>query len=161
MTVNEISPNHRAANHPIRRWLMLALIAWILLKCVGRVMMVAGPWGPRVGGVLPNHHEIYFQARPVGGETDDRLIWISPSEQTQYFWVDQIHAGFSYVTLKYTDNGNRVWVVSDGRVGASLDLVTADFRDESQHQHTWAVMNDGTTLAAGFTGSILWLLCPW
>ena len=159
--MNERPPNHRAAKQLTKRWLTLVFMVWFLLKCVGRVMMVNGPWGPRVGGMLPNRHEIYFQARPVGGETDDRLIWISPSGQTQHFWVDQIHAGFGYVTLKYIDNGNRVWVESDGKVGASIDLVTLDFRAESQHQHLWAVMGDGTKLASGTTGSILWLLCPW
>ena len=123
--------------------------------------MVPGPWGPRVGGRLPNGSEIYFQARPVGRETEDRLTWISPDGDVRHFWVDQIHAGFDYVTIKYTDNGDRAWVESDGHVGASIDLTTADFRAELAQQHPWVAMESGTVLDAGSTGNILWLIGPW
>lgn len=131
------------------------------MKIGACVLMLTGPWGSRVGGILPNGHSIYFQARPVGRETDDRLTWVSPDQNTRHFWVDQTHAGFDHVTIKYTNDGDRVWVESDGKVGASIDLLASDFRAEQDSQHSWAILGGGTLLDAGSTGSILWSLGPW
>lgn len=153
---------HLSSHRPaIVRWLKIVFVAWVCMKIGGCALMLTGPWGPRIGGALPNGHSIYFQARPVGRETDDRLTWISADQKTQHFWVDQIHAGFDHVTVKYTNNGDRVWIESDGKVGASIDLGTSDFRAELDSQHPWATMGAGTTLDAGSTGSIIWLLGPW
>ncbi|MFN0051873.1 MAG: hypothetical protein ACKV0T_06760 [Planctomycetales bacterium] len=88
------------------------------------------------------------------------MTWIAPDGATQHFWVDQIHAGFGHVTIKYSGNGDRVWVESDGKVGASIDLLTSDFRSEMHQQHAWAKMGSGTTLDAGFNFSLRWLLYP-
>jgi hypothetical protein len=124
-------------------------------------MLVPGPWGPRVGGRLPNGNEIYFQARKVGKETDDRLTWVSPAGHSKHFWVDQIHAGFGHVTVKYSNGGDRVWIESSGKVGASIDLTTEDFRAEHERQHSWAVLGEGEALDSGSTGTILSILGPW
>ena len=131
------------------------------MKVGGCLLMLTGPWGPRIGGTLPNADSVYFQARPVGRETDDRLTWITPNGETRHFWVDRIHAGFAYVTIKYDDGGNRVWIESDGKVGASIDLRTGDFRSEHEPQHAWAIFGAGTILDAGITFSILGILGPW
>ena len=151
------APSGVRSQNSIWRWLKLLFVPWLCLKIGGCVLMVTGPWGPRVGGRLPNGSEIYFQSRPVGRETDDRLTWISPDGNTQHFWVDRIHAGFGHVTIKYTNNGDRVWIESDGKVGASIDLTSADFRAELDQQHPWASMGSGTLLDSGSTGSIIWL----
>lgn len=81
---------------------------------------------------------IYFQARPAGFETDDRLTVIAPNVTPKHYWVDQVHAGFEHVVLKYNNTGNQLWVESDGKVGASIDLTTNDFRAEGDPQHEWA-----------------------
>lgn len=140
------------------QWLFLL---WVCLKIGGCVLMVRGPWGPKIGGKLPNGVEVYFQARPVGRETDDRLTVVAVNAATKHFWVDQIHAGFGHVTLKYNDNGDQLWVESDGKVGASIDLTTGDFRAELDTQHEWAKHGAGTKLDSGNTGSMIWLLGPW
>ena len=124
-------------------------------------MMVPAPWGPRIGGTLPNGSEVYFQARKVGGGTDDRLTVVAADAQPKHYWVDQIHAGFDHVTIKYADNSNQVWIESDGEIGASIDLATDDFRAELDQQHEWAKLGSGTTLDSGNTGSIIWLVGPW
>ncbi|HEY2413900.1 MAG TPA: hypothetical protein VGI40_16735 [Pirellulaceae bacterium] len=158
--MNEVVPHQRLKQPAIVRWLKIIFVVWICMKFGGCILMLPGPWGPRVGGILPNGHSIYFQARPVGRETDDRLTWVSPDGNTVHLWVDQTHAGFGHVTIKYTNNGDRVWVEADGKVGASIDLVTSDFRDEHDQQHPWAIMGGGTSLDSGSTGSIIWLLGP-
>lgn len=144
-----------------RRWLVLPLVVWLCVKVNGCYLCQPGPWGPRVGGSLPNGHIVYFQARPVGGETDDRLTWINTEGASREFWVDQIHAGFPHVTLKYNGEGNQVWVESDNKVGASLDLETGEFRAERYEQFPWVIYGEGQSLASGRTWSILWLLGPW
>ena len=143
------------------RWVKAAFVLWLCVKICGCYMMVPAPWGPKVGGTLPNGTEIYFQARKAGGETDDRLTVIAPDAEPQHFWVDQIHAGFDHVTIKYIDNGQYVWVESDGEVGASIDLTASDFRAEMAQKHEWANHSKGTTLDSGNTGSIIWLVGPW
>ena len=139
---------------PVGRWIVRAFFLLMLFKFVGCLFMVRGVWGPQVGGVLPNGHTIYFQSQPVGRETDDRLTWIAPNGEVKNFWVDRIHAGFSYVTIKYSDRGDRVWVESDHKVGASLDLATGEFQWEQQPQPKWAELGGGETLAAGRTWAV-------
>ena len=131
------------------------------MKFAGCVLMNPSPWGPRIGGKLPNGSEVYFQARKVGIETDDRLTWIDPSGVTRHFMVDQIHGGFSHVTIRYADNGDHVWVESEGKVASSIDLSNSDFRAELQKQHPWAIVGAGAPLASGKTGSLIWLMGPW
>ena len=118
-------------------------------------------WGPKVGGILPDGTEVYFQARPGGFETDDRLTVVAPDGDPEHFWVDRVHTGFEYVVLKYNDTGTQLWVESDGKVGASIDLSTKDFRSEHDPQHEWAEYGTGTTLDSGNTFSILSFLRPW
>ena len=142
-------------------WLKIALVAWVCGKVLGCIAMIPEPWGPRVGGRLPNGHAVHFQSRTVGRETDDRLTWVSPEQVTRHFIVDQVHGGFGYVTIRYTNNGDHVWVESDNEIVASIDLVTSDFRAEKDLQHTWATIRGGTSLDAGRTYSILWWLVPW
>lgn len=147
--------------YAVWRWAKILLVMWLCMKMGGCLLAVPGPWGPKIGGKLPNSHSVYFQARPVGRETDDRLIWLTPNGRERHFWVDQIHAGFGHVTLKYVGGGDRVWVEADGKVGASINLTDGDFRSEDQPQHDWAVLGTGETLSAGSTGNILWLIGPW
>lgn len=155
------SANRDPLRQSMVRWIKLAFVMWLGLKIGGCTLMLPSPWGPRVGGRLPNEHEVYFRSRKIGQETDDQLIWISPHGHTKHFWVDQIHAGFDYVTIRYSSGGEHVWVESDGRIGASLDVTTSDFRAELAPQHSWATLGDGTELDSGSTGSVLWLLGPW
>ena len=119
-----------------------------------------GPWGPRIGGKLPDGTIVYFQARPVGFETDDRLTVVAPNDTLKHHWVDRVHGGFEHVVLKYNHTGSQLWVESDGKVGASIDLVTGDFRAEHDSQHGWAKYGTGTTLDSGNTIDIIWLLRP-
>ncbi len=140
---------------------LLLLLVFCACFAVGRVLTGQAPWGPKIGGKLPNGIEVYFQARPAGFETDDRLTVISPNSPTKHYWVDQVHGGFEHVVLKYNDTGTQLWVESDGKVGASLDLATNDFRSESDRQHDWAVYGTGTTLDSGNTSSIFSLFSPW
>ena len=140
--------------------LILLCVLWIPFT-VGRVLTGNAPWGPRVGGKLPNGTEVYFQARPAGFETDDRLTVVAPSISPKNYWVDRVHGGFEHVVLKYNNTGTQLWVESDGKVGASIDLTTSDFRAEDDPQHEWAEYGAGTTLDSGYTSSILSLLRPW
>lgn len=79
----------------------------------------------------------------------------------RYFWIDRIHAGFARVTLKFLRDGDRVWVESDGKVGASLDVNTGEFRSELDPKPAWAKYGQGQKLDEGVTSSVLWLLGPW
>lgn len=135
-------------------------VLWVSLS-IGRVLTGQAPWGPRVGGKLPNGIEVYFQSRPTGFETDDRLTVLAPNMAPKHYWVDQVHGGFEHVVLKYHDTGSQLWVESDDNVGASIDLMTNDFRSESDTQHNWAAYGTGTTLDSGHTSSIFSLLSPW
>ena len=144
--------------------LMGALILLlVLLVCfnVGRAVMGHAPWGPKIGGELPNGTEVHFQARPAGFETDDRLTVVAPNAPPKHHWVDREHVGFTHVVLKYNDTGTQLWVESDGTVGASIDLTTSDFRAEHDMQHEWAKYGTGTTLDAGYTSGVSTLLRPW
>lgn len=143
------------------RWVKAVLVLWLCVKISGCYLVVPSPWGPKIGGTLPNGTKVYFQARKVGGETDDRLTVIAPDAERQHFWVDRIHAGFDHVKIKYIDHGKYVWVESDGEVGASIDVAEGDFRAEIDQKHEWAKLSKGTTLDAGYTGSIIWLIGPW
>ena len=77
------------------------------------------------------------------------------------YWVDQTHAGYNSVVLKVKEDGMGVWVESDGKVGASLDLSAGVFRSEHEKQFSWAVYGKGAKIAEGSTGTILSLLVPW
>ena len=140
--------------------LMFFFALWVLLA-IGRVLTGHAPWGPRIGGTLPNGTEVYFQARPGGFETDDRLTVVAPGMTPQHFWVDRVHGGFEHVVLKHNNTGSQVWVESDGKVGASIDLTSGDFRAEHDPQHPWATYGTGTTLDAGNTSTIISILRPW
>lgn len=140
--------------------LILLIVLWIPFS-IGRVLFGVAPWGPKIGGKLPDGTFVYFQARPGGFETDDRLTVIAPNMTQKHYWVDRVHGGFEHVVLKVNDTGNQVWVESDGKVGASIDLTTSDFRAESDSQHAWAIYGTGTTLDSGDTSTIISLLRPW
>ncbi len=141
--------------------LLVLIVLWIAFA-IGRVVLGGAPWGPKIGGKLPNGTEIYFQARqahPI--ETDDRLTVVAPGMAPTDYWVDRVHGGFGHVVLKYNQTGSQIWVESDGKVGASIDLTTSDFRAESDTQHTWARFGTGTTLDSGKTSSLISILRPW
>ena len=140
--------------------LVLLCVVWVCFS-IGRFLTGQAPWGPRVGGKLPNGTEVYFQARPAGFETDDRLTVIAPNVTPKHYWVDEVHAGFAHVVLKYNNTGKQLWVESDGEVGASIDITTGDFRGEHYPQHEWAKYGTGTTLDSGNTYGIISLLRPW
>lgn len=140
--------------------LIVLSVLWIPFA-IGRVLTGHAPWGPRIGGKLPNGIEVYFQARPEGFETDDRLTVVAPGMMPKHYWVDRVHAGFEHVVLKHNKNESQVWVESDGKVGASIDLITGDFRAEHDPQHQWAKYGTGTTLDSGNTSSLLSILRPW
>ncbi len=140
--------------------LIVLFVLWIPFT-IGRVLTGHAPWGPRIGGKLPNGTEVYFQARPGGFETDDRLTVVAPNMAPKHYWVDRVHGGFEHVVLKYNKTGSQLWVESDGKVGASIDLTTSDFRAELDPQHKWAEYGTGTTLDSGNTSSLISLLRPW
>ena len=141
--------------------LMVVVVMWIPFT-IGRVLLGVAPWGPRIGGKLPDGTEVYFQARPVHPvETDDRLTVVAPGKAPEHHWVDRVHVGFGHVALKYNKTGTQLWVESDGKVGASIDLATGDFRAEGDPQHEWAQYGTGTTLDSGETSSLVSLLRPW
>lgn len=141
--------------------LIVLIVLWIAFA-IGRMVLGGAPWGPKIGGKLPNGAEIYFQARqahPI--ETDDRLTVVAPGMAPRDYWVDRVHGGFGHVVLKYNQTGSQIWVESDGKVGASIDLTTSDFRAESDTQHKWARFGTGTTLDSGKTSSLISVLRPW
>ena len=138
----------------------LLFVVWIAFS-IGRVLMSNAPWGPRIGGQLSNGTEVYFQSSPGGFETDDRLTVMVPNIPPKHYWVDREHAGFAYVVLKHNQSENQIWVESDGKVGASIDLATSDFRSEHEPQHNWADYGTGTTIDSGYTYGIVSLLRPW
>ena len=140
--------------------IVVLLVLWIPFS-IGRVVTGNAPWGPKIGGKLPNGIEVYFQSRPAGFETDDRLIVVAPNRAPKHYWVDRVHGGFEHVVLKYNNTGNQLWVESDGKVGASIDLATSDFRAEHDTQHNWAAYGTGTTLDSGNTSTIASFLSPW
>lgn len=140
--------------------LVVVSLLWIPLA-IGRVLTGTAPWGPKIGGKLPNGSEVYFQARPGGFETDDRLTVLAPGIPAQHYWVDRVHAGFQHVVLKVNDTESQLWVESDGEVGASIDLVTGDFRAEGEQQHAWAKYGSGRTLDSGSTITLWSVLRPW
>jgi hypothetical protein len=119
-----------------------------------------GSLGTKNRWQLPNGTGVYFQARPGGFETDDRLTVVVPNMAPKHYWVDREHAGFEYVALKYNNTGKQLWVESDGEVGASIDITTGDFRGEHYPQHEWAKYGTGTTLDSGNTYGIISLLRP-
>lgn len=144
----------------ISRILSPVFCLWFIGKCIGSVLMITGPWGPAVRGDLPTGGHVIFQSRSVGGETDDQLVWINNKGITQSFWVDQIHAGFGYVVLKLSEDGTGVWVEADGKVSASLNLNTGDFRPEQSVQLPFATYGKGQKIGEGRTWSILQILLP-
>ena len=81
---------------------------------MGWILIIPGPWGPSVKGELPQQGHVIFQSRHVGSETDDRLIWINDKGIIKSYWVDQVHVGFDYVTIKLRNNGKGLWIESDG-----------------------------------------------
>lgn len=140
--------------------LAVLLVLWIPFT-IARVVTGNAPWGPVIGGKLPNGAEVYFQSRPVGFETDDRLTVIASNVAPKHYWVDQVHGGFEHVVLKYNNTGHQLWVESDGKVGASIDLMTNDFRAELDTQHSWAIYGTGTTLDSGNTSNLTSLFSLW
>jgi hypothetical protein len=139
----------------------VVVVLWISFT-IGRVLLGVAPWGPRIGGQLPNGTEVYFQARLVHPiETDDRLTVVAPGLAPKHYWVDRVHGGFGHVVLKYNNTGSQLWVESDGKAGASIDLASGDFRAEGDSQHKWAQYGTGTTLDSGKTSSLISLLRPW
>jgi len=141
---------------------IITLVVFWITFAIGRVLLGVAPWGPRIGGRLPNGTEVYFQARRVHPiETDDRLTVVAPGRVPKHYWVDRVHGGFEHVVLKYNKTGSQLWVESDGKVGASIDLITSDFRGESDPQHAWARFGAGTTLDSGDSSSLISLLRPW
>ena len=157
---SETQKNNKRTYLVIFSTLIVLFVLWIPFT-IGRVLTSNAPWGPRIGGKLPNGTEVYFQARPGGFETDDRLTVIVPNMAPKHYWVDRVHAGFEYVVLKHDNTGNQLWVESDGEVGASIDVTTGDFRAEHDPQHKWAKYGTGTMLDSGNTYSIISLLRPW
>ena len=143
------------------RLLLGILVIWFVGKVAGCCLMATGPWGPEVRGDLPDGGYVCFQSRPVGRETDKRLVWVAPGGAAREFMVDRTHAGFGRVVLKLRNDGKGVWVEADGKVGASLDLETGEFRPEYASQFDWAAYGAGRIIGAGRTSSILWLLGPW
>ncbi len=113
------------------------------------------PRGPKIGWQIARGTDVYFQAHPVGFETDDRLTVVAPSMPPQHYWVDRVHGGFEYVVLKYYSTGTQLWVESDGKVGASIDPGHQAFRAEPDQQHSWAKYGTGTTLDSGNTSTII------
>ena len=157
-----MEPQRRSKTPYVGILVTLVLLAalWAAFS-VGRVVTGHAPWGPKIGGSLPDGTDVYFQARPAGFETDDRLTVIAPGKPPVHYLVDQVHGGFERVAVKYDDTGHQVWVESDGKVGASIDLAARDFRAEMDTQHTWAVYGSGSTLDEGATSSVLSWLSPW
>ncbi len=138
----------------------LLFAAWLCMKMVGCVGMFTGPWGPQIGGELPNGHTVWYRSRPVGRETEDQLVWINSHGIRREFWIQQFHAGPGYVIIRYCDGGDKVWVSADGLTQASIELVRGDFCDHAR-QHEWALPEAGTVLDEGQTFSLVWLIGPW
>ncbi|MCK4625121.1 MAG: hypothetical protein KAV00_07420 [Phycisphaerae bacterium] len=145
----------------IIRVALFVLLVWIIGKFAGCFLLLPGLWGPKVVGNLPDGGQIIFQSRAMGRESDDRLTWIRKDGKRHDYWVDRVHGGFLYVVIKVREDGKGMWVESDEKVGASLDLETGEFRSEIDPQFEWARYGEGQTIAEGKTWSWRQLLVPW
>ncbi|MBN2376852.1 MAG: hypothetical protein JXD22_10640 [Sedimentisphaerales bacterium] len=141
--------------------ILTIFLIWFFGKLMGGLFLIPHPWGLEISGDLPDGGRVYFQSRQVGNETDNRLVWIDKMGQRNEFWVNRNHAGPEYVVMKVKSDKTGVWIESDEKVGASLDLTTGEFRSEDDIQFEWAKYGLGTTLAKGWTRGILNLLLPY
>ena len=138
---------------------VLLVGAWLLSKTIGSLRGVTHEWGPKVGGYLKDGRYVYFQARKVGGGTEDKLVLSDPRWGDTTYLVDQIHYGFLHVKIRASADFGRVWVESDGKIGASLDISTGEFWPEAYTQPEWAKYGNGELIAEGDTrtvGQLLW-----
>ena len=121
------------------------------------------PWGPYITANLSTGHTVTFRSRAVGRESDEQLLWTTPDAQQKSFWINQIHAGNAYVTLKVNADQTRLWIESDGKVDAALDMIAGDFWPEGQVMPNWAIYGKGDVVAEGYTSRMRWLrlILPW
>lgn len=159
----------------LKRILIICIIIWCLGKICSYtittfVFDISRPWGPEIRGVLPDGGYIVFQSRPTSiRETEDRLIWVNADGKRHEFMVDEIHAGYAYILIKIKDDNTGIWVEDhspssrEPYIGASLDLITGEFRAEFDTQFDWAQLNEGNIIAKGKTYKReLWrILLPW
>ena len=85
----ETQKNKKKTGSVIFIALIVLFVLWIPFT-IGRVLTSNAPLGPRIGGKLPNGTEVYFQARPGGFETDDRLTVVVPNKAPKHYWVDRL-----------------------------------------------------------------------
>lgn len=139
------------------------LLIWISGKLTTCIMSVESDWGPEVSARLNSGDVIVFRSRSVGKETDDQLVWIKSSGESIYYWVDQIHAGFYFVSIKTSNAQDRIWIESDGMVKSALDLSTGEFWDESKIKPSWAAYGTGLLVGSGYTKkfSFFEFIVPW
>ena len=71
--------------------------------------------------------------------------------------IQDIHAGPRYVVIRRSADNLGVWVEADGRVLASLDLVTSQFLGEFERPESpsWVALGGGEMVAEGQI-SFLW-----
>lgn len=147
----------------LRRFVVNVIALWLFCKFGSSMIMLApGPWGPTVGGVLPDGQRIAFKSRFYGRETDDVLLVTPPGGAERIYAVNNIHAArISSVRIARDADGKRVWLESRGVVVGSLDLATDEFRPEGTAPLEWAKLGGGVTVAEGGTRGWWQYVVPW
>ena len=144
---------------------ILAAVAviWIVGKLIGWGFGIPGPWGPGIGGELPDRDgSVFFQSRQVGRHNEDRLVWNrleNNAAKTTYFPVHSDAVALEFVTLYHHDN-DRVWIESEGAVAVALDLENGVVYKESELPQ-WAITGEGDVLGEGMTWSFIQVIVPW
>lgn len=140
--------------------LLLAAV-WHLEWVVGCLLVIPGHWDPRIGGSIPGGAKVYYQFRHFGRESEEVLIVIATTGNLSMFDIAEYRAGHSFVAVRCDEAGERVWIVSEGAVVASLDLTTGEFFDAYRTQPEWATPAGGLAVGSGRTYDLLQLLTPW
>jgi len=145
------------------KWCRNVLALWLFCKFWSTMLMLApGPWGPTVEGVLPNGERIAFKSRFYGRETDDELSVHSSGRGEHVYIVNAVHAAnISFVRIACQPDGRRVWLESNGKVVASLNLESDEFTSEGEKPAAWARLGEGITIAEGSTRRWWQFVVPW
>ena len=126
--------------------------------------MLPGPWGPTVIGRLPDGTQVSFRARRHGRESEEYLTLESGDGLTREFCVNCTHAsGIGYVQIRHLTNPQTLYVESDGRVVATIDMTKDEFYQEGVSPPQWVPSREASTIAEGrvrpwFLIDLLWPL---
>lgn len=144
-----------------RKRLFTVVAIWWFAKFISGLTMIApGPWGPTVEGKLPDGRRVLFCSRFYGRETDDVLVVKEMGGMTErWYWINNSeNARIGYVRLAVDSIDKVLWVEANGKVVASLDLVSDRFYRAKLPS---AIYGSGTTVVQGRTRGFWQYVVPW